>query len=167
MLLLHFLRELSQDDAMDKDDAIRLLKSLILIEKLIMVEKRCMRAWNCEDASLSCPVIIQKLIMGDETSLTDLTSRGRLRHVMKTTQKKFAVRFSRITPEERADDLRKLFQAVETMELIVDLYETIHEGLRIMAASRKYFDGLEERRLEAVAEIAQEERRLAKKQRCS
>ena len=28
MLLLHFLRELSQDDAMDKDDAIRLLKSL-------------------------------------------------------------------------------------------------------------------------------------------
>ena len=30
MLLLHFLRELSQDDAMDKDDAIRLLKSLIL-----------------------------------------------------------------------------------------------------------------------------------------
>ena len=36
MLLLHFLRELSQDDAMDKDDAIRLLKSLILIQKLIM-----------------------------------------------------------------------------------------------------------------------------------
>ena len=44
MLLLHFLRELSQDDAMDKDDAIRLLKSLILIEKLIMVEKRYMVA---------------------------------------------------------------------------------------------------------------------------
>merc|ERR1719188_1204303 len=106
MLLLHFLQRLSQNKAMSTSDACQLLKGLICCQKIQMKLPRKRE-----------PIEELRGRVGDGASA--VTGRqARHRRNAKRAQEEFAVDFSRATPEERKQAVRRLeaiAKCVETM----------------------------------------------------
>ena len=145
MLLLHFLQRLSQNQAMSKSDACQLLKGLICLQKLEMNIEKEYRLKNCEDASL--------------------TSRHRRK--IKWAHEEFANRFSKVTPEERKEDLLLYEDAVAETTLALAIMQKVMEGGEQRQQRRRVMhggDGVNTE--EELADTAPAERR-AKKLRCS
>ena len=91
---------------MSKSDACQLLKGLICLQKLEMNIEKEYRLKNCEDASL--------------------TSRHRRK--IKWAHEEFAVRFSRVTPEERKEDLLLYEDTVKESELALTIMQCMLPG---------------------------------------